>query len=101
MRSFFEARWLEAEGTGVHVSCLCPGPTASQFRERAGTGKTKLSNLGTPMASAPVAKMGYRGWQKNRRVVITGARNRLLATLAPFLPRRTLLGIVHNMQSPV
>ncbi|HXC57422.1 MAG TPA: SDR family oxidoreductase [Rhizomicrobium sp.] len=100
--SFSEALWKEAEGTGVHVTCLCPGPTVSQFRERAGTGKTRLaSNLGNAMASAPVAQMGYRGWRKNRRVVITGARNRILAKLVPFLPRRTLLGIVHNMQSPV
>src|ERR1700744_399038 len=33
--SFSEAIWKEAEGTGVHVSCLCPGPAVSQFRERA------------------------------------------------------------------
>jgi hypothetical protein len=99
--SFSEALWKEAEGSGVHVSCLCPGPTVSNFRERAGTGKTKLaSNLGNAMASAPVAEEGYRGWQQNRRVVITGTRNRILARLAPFLPRKTLLGIVHGMQSP-
>ena len=98
--SFSEALWKEAEGTGVHVSCLCPGPTESNFRARAGTGQTRLKNLGTPMTSAAVARMGYRGFQKNRRVVVTGARNRMLATLAPFLPRKTLLGIVHNMQSP-
>ena len=36
--SFSEALWEEARGTGVHVSCLCPGPTVSLFRERAGTG---------------------------------------------------------------
>ncbi len=99
--SFSEALWKESEGTGVHVSCLCPGPTASNFRARAGTGKTRLSRLGTPMSSASVARLGYRGWQRNRRVVVTGARNRLLSTLAPFLPRKTLLGMVHNMQSPV
>ncbi len=98
--SFSEALWKEAQGTGVHVSCLCPGPTVSAFRERAGTGKTRLSRTGTPMGSAAVARLGYDGWVKNRRVVITGARNKLTATLAPFLPRRTLLGIVHNLQSP-
>ncbi|MEI9885515.1 MAG: SDR family oxidoreductase [Rhizomicrobium sp.] len=99
--SFSEALWKEAEGTGVHVSCLCPGPTVSQFRARSGTGKTKLaSNAGDAMASAPVAQMGYRGWTRNRRVVVTGLRNKLLASLAPLLPRRTLLGIVHNLQSP-
>ena len=37
--SFSEALWEEARGTGVKVSCLCPGPTVSKFRERAGTDK--------------------------------------------------------------
>ena len=99
--SFSEALWKESEGTGVHVSCLCPGPTVSKFRERAGTGKTRLSRSGEPMSSAEVAKQGYAGWQANKRVVITGARNAILARLVPFLPRRTILGIVHNLQSPV
>lgn len=98
--SFSEALWKEGEAAGVHVSCLCPGPTTSKFRERAGTGKTRLSRVGAPMPSMTVAKQGYRGFQKNTRVVITGSRNRLLASLAPFLPRKTLLGMVFDMQSP-
>ena len=98
--SFSEALWREALGTGVHVSVLCPGPTASNFRERAGTGKTKIKNLGTPMGSAPVARMGYRAFQKNQRVMITGFRNRMLARLGPFLPRKALLDTVYNIQSP-
>jgi short-subunit dehydrogenase len=98
--SFSEALWKEAEGTGVHVSCLCPGPTVSKFRERAGTGKTRLSRTGTPMGSAEVAQQGYDGWVANKRVVITGARNAILAALVPFLPRRTILSLVHNLQSP-
>jgi len=98
--SFSEALWKEAEGSGVHVSCLCPGPTVSKFRERAGTGKTRLARVGTPMDSMPVAEMGYRAFRKNRRVCVTGARNALLAGLAPLLPRRTVLAMVHNIQSP-
>ncbi len=99
--SFSEALWKEAEGSGVRVSCLCPGPTASNFRERAGTGRTKLSRAGTPMSSAEVADMGYQAWKSNRRVIVTGARNAILASLVPFLPRSTLLRIIHNLQSPV
>src|SRR4029078_6955119 len=49
--SFSEALWEEARGTGVHVSCLCPGPTVSNFRERAGTGKTRLVKAGTAVSS--------------------------------------------------
>ena len=99
--SFSEALWEEARDTGVKVSCLCPGPTVSKFRERAGTGKTRLSRAGTPMPSMSVARLGYNAWQSNKRVMITGFRNRLTARLAPFLPRTTLLRIVRNIQSPI
>ena len=99
--SFSEALWREAQGSGVHVSCLCPGPTASRFRERAGTGKTRLATLGTPVSSLSVAEAGYAAFAKNQRVLITGARNRVMARLAPFLPRRTLLDIAHRIQSPI
>ena len=47
-----------------------------------------------------MAQQGYDGWKQNRRVVITGARNALLARLVPFMPRKTLLSLVHNLQSP-
>ena len=53
------------------------------LRERAGTGRTRLARSGAPMGSAGVAQTGYRAWQGNQRVVVTGARNRVLATLAP------------------
>jgi len=99
--SFSEALWKESEGTGVHVSCLCPGPTVSEFRARAGTDKTKLSRVGKPMSSASVARMGYRGFQRNDRVVVTGARNKLLAGMAPLLPRGMVLSMVKDLQSPV
>jgi short-subunit dehydrogenase len=99
--SFSEALWREAQGSGVHVSCLCPGPTASKFRERAGTGKTRLSTLGAPVSSLSVAEAGYGAFQANQRVLITGARNRLLARLVPYLPRRTILDIAHRIQSPL
>jgi len=99
--SFSEALWEEARGTGVKVSCLCPGPTVSRFRERAGTGKVRLSKAGTPMPSMPVARMGYEAWQANRRVIVTGARNRVMASLVPFMPRTTVLRLVRNLQSPL
>jgi uncharacterized protein len=99
--SFSEALWEEARGTGVKVSCLCPGPTVSKFRERAGTGKTRLSKTGAPMPSMTVARMGYDAWQANRRVEITGLRNRVGASFARFMPRTMVLRTVRNLQSPL
>ena len=99
--SFSEALWEEARGTGVKVSCLCPGPTASRFRERAGTGRTRLATASAVMPSMPVAEQGYRGFQANKRVVITGARNRLVARAVPFVPRRRILDFAYRLMSPV
>ncbi|MFT3727269.1 MAG: SDR family oxidoreductase [Terricaulis sp.] len=99
--SFSEALWEEGREAGVHVSCLCPGPTVSKFRERAGTGKTKLAkNAGAAMASAPVARIGYDAWKRNKRVKVTGGRNAFQAGMVKFLPRKMLLGMVRNLQSP-
>lgn len=98
--SFSEALWEEARDTGVHVTCLCPGPTVSKFRERAGTGKTRLASASTPMPSMEVAEQGYRGFVANTRVVVTGARNATMAWLAPLLPRTMLLRMVRTLQSP-
>ena len=99
--SFSEALWEEARGTGVKVSCLCPGPTVSKFRERAGTNKVRLSRAGTPMPSMTVARMGYDAWQANKRVEVTGLRNRVMASLVRFAPRTTVLRAVRNLQSPL
>jgi short-subunit dehydrogenase len=98
--SFSEALWEEARGTGVHVSCLCPGPTASKFRERAGTGRTRLGKTMAVMPSMPVAEEGYRGFLANKRVVITGGRNRMLVTAVKMLPRGQVLRTVRRMQEP-
>ena len=84
----------------MKVSCLCPGPTKSGFRARAGTGKTRLGATSTVMASMPVAEMGCRAFEENRRVMITGGRNAFTARLVPFLPRERVLKIVRNLQEP-
>jgi short-subunit dehydrogenase len=97
--SFSEALWEEARGTGVHVSVLCPGPTESNFRARAGTGSTRLATLGKPMASMPVARMGYDAFCANRRVKITGAQNVVMAGLVPLSPRGMVLRLVRYLQS--
>jgi len=99
--SFSEALWEEARGTGVHVSCLCPGPTVSKFRERAGTGKTRLGKTMTAAPSMPVAQEGYEGFLKNRRVVITGGRNKLLVGAVRMLPRGVALRTVRRLQEQV
>jgi uncharacterized protein len=98
--SFSEALWEEARDTGVHVSCLCPGATKSQFRARAGTGATRFGQTAAVMESMPVAEAGYKGFRENQRIVVTGKGNHRTARMVPFLPRTMVLKMVRNLQSP-
>lgn len=99
--SFTEALWEEARGTGVKVSCLCPGPTVSQFHGRAGTDKTRLAKTSKPMASMPVAQEGYVAFQNNKRVAVTGLQNKFLVGAIKMMPRGLVLRIVRHLQAQV
>jgi hypothetical protein len=78
--SFSEALANELKGTGVTVTCLCPGPTRTEFMDRAGVGTGGiLQKKGVVMEAAEVARRGYNGMMKGRRLVIPGVMNKLLA----------------------
>jgi len=64
--SFTEALWQEARGTNVHVSCLSPGMTATEFHARARTDKLPILR-GRLTPPATVARLGYEAFQSNRR----------------------------------
>lgn len=97
--SFTEALWEEGRGTGVRVSCLCPGATATGFADRSGVGKTRLFQNGGVMSARRVARMGYVAFQANRRVKITGLSNALMAWGAKFSPRTMVLKIGRRLMS--
>ena len=86
--SFSEALSNELHGTGVTVTCLCPGLTDTEFQARAGTERTTLFRRTRPMDAATVAKDGYRALMKGKPLVISGLRNRLLMQSLRLSPRR-------------
>ncbi|WP_270182546.1 SDR family NAD(P)-dependent oxidoreductase [Alkalihalobacillus sp. CinArs1] len=95
--SFSEAIENELNGSGVTVSTLCPGPTKTDFADRADLGKSKLFDMGT-MDAESVAKIGYKGFMSNRSVIIPGRQNRLMAKSVRFMPRKLATRIVRNVQ---
>jgi uncharacterized protein len=97
--SFSEALWEEARGTGVHVSCLCPGATESAFHKRAGTENLRLLRGGM-MSAARAAQLGYRAFQANQRVKVAGAGNAILAGSVAFTPRAIVLRIARQLLTP-
>src|SRR6202023_2484762 len=91
--SFSEALANELEGTGVTVTCLCPGATDTGFQDRAGLENTLLFKKLRPMHASTVARDGYRGLMAGKPIVISGFRNWLLANSVRFSPRRLVTAI--------
>ena len=98
--SFSEALANELHGTGVSVTVLCPGPTASGFQKQAQMEDSKLFS-GKIMDAQTVARIGYRGLMTNKTVVIPGLRNKLLVEGGKFVPRKMLTRTARSMQESV
>jgi short-subunit dehydrogenase len=94
---FSEAIANELQGTGVTVTCLCPGPTATEFQGRAKITGIRLTTYGT-MDARTVAEDGYRGLVAGKPVVISGFKNWLVAQSVRFAPRRLVTAVARKLQ---
>ena len=95
--SFSEALSEECRGTGVTVTCLCPGVTATEFFDAAGFEGMPLYRVGM-MDAARVARSGYDGWRAGRAIVLPGLRNRLLVLGSRLLPRAVTRRVIRALQ---
>lgn len=98
MLSWSEALHEELRGTGVTVTCVCPGPVRTEFQRVAGLDETSPVRGLKLMAADVVARQGYRAMRRGRAIVIPGLWNRLLAMSSRLLPRFLLRRIVHRLQ---
>jgi uncharacterized protein len=93
--SFSEGLAEELKDSGVTVTALCPGPTATEFSKRAELEKSRLFKGGLipVLDPATVAKIGYEGLMKGQRIVIPGLMNKIGAFAPRFIPRRLVTQI--------
>jgi short-subunit dehydrogenase len=96
--SFSEAIADELRHSGVTVTTLCPGPTQTGFAEIANMTQSRLFTLMRPMSSEDVAQAGYRGMMSGKRIVIPGAKNKMLVQSLRISPRRTVTALVRKFQ---
>ena len=94
---YSEALGEELRGSGVSVTALCPGPTATNFQATAGLEGVRLLKLGM-MDAAEVAHYGYRALIQGRAIAVPGIKNRIGAHAGRFLPRALMRVIVHQIQ---
>jgi short-subunit dehydrogenase len=94
--SFTEALHHELKGSGISVSALCPGPTATEFGEVAESRSPTLERIKGPADA--VVRAGLKGLDRNRAVVVPGLPNKVTAQMSRFLPRAAVRRIVGSIK---
>lgn len=82
---------LEDMGSKVTITCLCPGPTETNFFSRADMEDTNVVHHKDKTMSSPeeVAKGGYQALMDGERLYIHGAMNKVTTFIRRAIPKST------------
>ena len=97
--SFSFALRNELKGSGVTVTCLMPGATATHFFERADMLDTQVGT-GEKADPADVARDGWVAMMKGDDHVVSGWKNKLEAAMTHVLPDALLAEQHRRMAAP-
>jgi short-subunit dehydrogenase len=99
--SFSEALACELADSQIKVSCVCPGPTKTEFNMRADMGEFKLPANVLATAES-VAEDCLRISQKQQsKVKINGFFNQITMFLSKFAPRKAKTRAARDMMRKV
>lgn len=88
--SFSTALWAETKDQGIHVQCLCPGATESNFDVASGLDSAFANSKSTPKiaTAASVVQESLSALNRKQVIVVTsGPTNRIIAGLGKMLPQ--------------
>ena len=88
----------ELKGSRVSVTCVCPGPTDTNFANRANVGeKGQKAAARFNMSPEAVAHIAVDSLFKRKPEVITGGMNKLSAFFAWLLPKSLVEGVARKL----
>lgn len=96
--SFSEALSNECRGTGVTVSCVCPGATTTEFQARANMTHATLFRGPAVMSAEAVARMAYDGFAAGEQLIVTGFLNQIAAFSTRLIPRAAGAELARRLQ---
>ncbi|MEM8602149.1 MAG: SDR family oxidoreductase [Bacteroidota bacterium] len=94
VRSFSEALAAEVRDSGVAVTCLCPGPTATAFADEAGMSDKFFRVAET---AEKVASVGLDALLQGKRTVVSGLTNKVGAVASRLVPTGPTLTIARRI----
>jgi len=97
--SFAAALRNELKDTGLTVTCLMPGPTETEFFQRADMMDTKVGSE-QKMPADEVARIGFKAMMDGEADVVAGMKNKLQAAVAHVTPSSALAEQHRKMAEP-
>ncbi|MFL6606518.1 MAG: SDR family NAD(P)-dependent oxidoreductase [Steroidobacteraceae bacterium] len=97
--SFSWALRNELKDIGVTVTCLMPGPTETEFFERADMTDTKVGTQ-SKMHADEVARIGFKAMMDGEGDVVAGIKNKVQAAIATVTPSAVLAEQHRKMAEP-
>lgn len=96
---FTEALHEELKDSGIKISALCPGPTKTEFFDRAGMKDTFLSSstFSPVMRADKVARVSHRQTKRGKVIIIPGILNKIMAQSVRFTPRSIVRKIASSL----
>jgi uncharacterized protein len=93
--SFSEAMHQELAPSGIKVTALCPGPVPTEFQARAGLRGERAQSVLLSLSAERVARIGYDGFIRGRRVVVAGIGNEIAVFLVRIVPHAILMPLLY------
>jgi short-subunit dehydrogenase len=100
IHSFTLAIREELKSFNVHVSCLNPGPTATDFFERAGLEELAVNSEEVKMSPEEVAQTAVNGLFNGVAEIIPGTNNAIGAYLSKLFPNKLIIKTVSGLFAP-
>lgn len=90
----------ELKDTGVTITCLMPGPTDTEFFDRANLEDTSVGKSDDKADPAKVARDGYEALLKGDDHVVSGLMNKIQDAFAGIIPDTVLAQMHRRMAEP-
>jgi short-subunit dehydrogenase len=101
VQSFTEAIRSEVKESGVTVTALLPGATATDFFNKADMENAKNIREGKLDSAEDVARDGYRALMAGDDKVVSGFKNKMQVAMSNITPDATLADMMKKKQAPV
>ncbi len=100
VQSFTEAVRSEVKDTGVTVTALLPGPTETDFFNKANMQDAKIVKEGNLDDAAKVAQDGYDALMTGDDMVVSGIKNKIQVAMGAITSDKALADKMKKKQAP-